>query len=93
MTEMSNNMAKRTRDFLKARKAQVLGLITAGATMAAPAAAETFNFTILNDLGTALVDLAPTANSLIDVGGPLAIKFCVVAAVCAPFVWIYYKAY
>jgi sRNA-binding regulator protein Hfq len=93
MTEMSNNLSKRFRDALRTRKVQIVGLITAGVGMTAPvAAADTFNFSILTDLGTALVSLIPTANQLVDEGAPLVIKVCVVGAVCAPFVWLYYKA-
>lgn len=94
MTEMSNNFWKRFRDALKSRKVQIVGLASAGAALVAPAAAaDTFNFTILNDLGSAVVGLIPVANDLVDQGAPLLIKVCVVGAVCAPFIWIYVKAH
>jgi hypothetical protein len=94
MTEMSKPFGKRFRDSLKNRKVQIVGLASAGVALApnAMAANGTFDFTILNDLGTSLVGLIPTANSLVDQGAPLFIKICVVAAVCAPFVWLYHKS-
>lgn len=84
---------KSFRDSLKAYRARTLGIIGGTATLVAAASAETFNFSILQDLATAIVGLIPSANTLIDEGGPLVIKFCIVAAVCAPFIWIYYKAH
>lgn len=96
MTERVKPIGKSFRDSLKSRKVQIMGTLGAGAALLAPnvaAANATFDFTILTDLGTAIVDLIPTANLLIDGGGPLVIKFCIVAAVCAPFIWVYAKAH
>jgi len=83
---------KSFRDSLKGYRIKSLGLIGGTATLVAAASAETFNFSILEDLVTAVVGLIPEANTLIDAGGPLVIKFCIVAAVCAPFIWLYQKA-
>lgn len=97
MAEMAKPVGKGFRDSLKSRKVQFMGTLAAGAVVLAPnVAAEvngTFDFTILNDLGTAIVGLIPTANTLIDQGAPLFIKICVIGAVCAPFVWFYHKAH
>jgi len=95
MTKMSRPYGKAFRDALNAHKVQIVGFTVGAAALASRVSAEnnTFDFTVLTDLGTALVDLIPTANDLIDNGGPLVIKFCIVAAVCAPFIWVYYKAH
>lgn len=84
---------KAFRDSLKPARVKIVGLLAAGSSLIAAVSAETFNFSILQDLATAIVGLIPSANTLIDQGGPLVIKFCIVAAVCAPFIWIYYKAH
>ena len=83
---------KAFRDSLKGHSVKIIGLVTAGSGLVAAASAETFNFSILSDLVTAVVGLIPDANILIDQGGPLVIKFCIVAAVCAPFIWLYSKS-
>ena len=93
---MSKPLGKSFRDSLKTRKVQIIGLGIAGTSLLAPRVAaenNTFDFTILNDLGNSIVSLIPTANNLVDQGAPLFIKVCVIATVCAPFIWIYYKAH
>jgi acetylornithine/succinyldiaminopimelate/putrescine aminotransferase len=85
---------KAFRDSLKGVNVKMVGLVAgAGTLVATVAATETFNFTILQDLADSALALLPTASELLDAGAPLVIKFCIVAAVCAPFIWIYHKAY
>jgi len=74
-------------------KVKIVGLVAAGAGLVGAASAETFNFSILGDLADAMVALVPKANALVDAGGPLVINICIIGAVCAPFVWLFYKAH
>ena len=83
---------KAFRDSLKGVNVKIVGFVAGAGTLAAAASATTFNFSILQELADAIVGLIPTANILMDEGGPLVIKFCIVAAVCSPFIWLYYKA-
>ena len=85
----SKPVGKSFRDSLKGHAVKIIGIVAAGSGLVAAASAETFNFSILGDLVDAIVTLIPDANTLIDQGGPLVIKFCIVAAVCAPFIWLY----
>ena len=84
---------KAFRDSLKGMHVKAVGLIAGAGSLVAYVHGETFNFSILTDLSTSLIALAPDVSSLLDAGGPLVIKFCIIAAVCAPFVWIYKQAY
>ncbi len=93
MAKLVMSIRNACRNSLQSAKVRTIGLVAAGSGLVAAASAETFNFSILQDLATAIVGLIPSANTLIDQGGPLVIKFCIVAAVCAPFIWIYYKAH
>jgi hypothetical protein len=76
---------------LRDHKVEIAGLATTG--LVAAASAETFNFSILTDLVTALTNLVPDVNSLVSAGGPLVINICVIGAVCAPFVMLIHWAY
>jgi hypothetical protein len=93
MTKIVISIRNACRTSLQSQNAKIVGLIAAGSGLIAAASAETFNFSILGDLVDAIVLLIPDANTLIDQGGPLVIKFCIVAAVCAPFIWLYSKAH
>jgi len=96
MTEKMSEFLAKVRGVLALRKVQAVVLGGTAVTFLVSnvaAAGDTFNFTILNDLGAALVGLIPTANELVDQGAPLVIKIAVVACVCAPFIWLYHKSY
>jgi hypothetical protein len=83
---------KAFRDSLKGSHVKIVGLVAGAGSLVTLAAAETFNFSILTDLTTALIALMPDLTSLVNEGGPLVINFCIVAAVCAPFIWLAKKA-
>ena len=83
---------KAFRDCLKGMHVKTIGLVAGAGTLVAAVSAETFNFSILTDLTTALVALMPDITSLINEGGPVVINFCIVAAICGPFIWIAKKA-
>jgi hypothetical protein len=94
MAEMSQPFGKSFRDSLKVHSVKIVGLAAIGmATLVTGAMAETFNFSILTDLVTALTALIPDVNTLVSEGGPLVINVCVIAAICAPFIMLYNWAY
>jgi hypothetical protein len=75
---------------LRDHKIEIAGLASTG--LVAAVSAETFNFSILTDLTDSLIAIMPNISELVNTGGPLVINFCIVAAVCAPFIWIAKKA-
>ena len=87
-------VTKRMGDYLRAHSVKVvaLGSAVGSSALAYGVHAETFNFSILTDLSAALVALMPDISTLINTGGPVIINFCIVAAVCGPFVWLAKKA-
>ncbi len=83
---------KAFRDSLKGMNVKLVGLAAGASSLVAYASAEVFNFSILTDLSDALIALMPNINTLVNSGGPVVINFCIVAGVCAPFIWIAKKA-
>lgn len=88
MAKIVQSIAAACKQALASHRVKIAGLAATGMVAAASAAGETFNFSILTDLTQALVALVPDVNSLVSAGGPLVINVCIVAAVCAPFIYI-----